>query len=303
MAQNFTTNVSQWQEVINEVVAGSKNLAESGGIDKAIKNFSDTQDALFMLTQLMEFKTTRNNSSASTYLSTGLLEAGEFYVIEFINNSNSDFHSSVLYISNGGNTTNYKVRDYLDIPVRDRYCVPIIPSVDTTYVNTNIQFVPEISVSVYKYPNKDYYNAVKLIEDSVDTKIKYSVGYRYFQGELPRVRNSNSACAEVECTAGDIFMVYGQSYNASRLWYFLDSSNNILEQGTGTDNKGFHVIVAPTNATKLLLNAAVAEPYAAYKASEKITSSSIVEIYKALSAINGEKSTIQTFMLFIKVIQ
>jgi hypothetical protein len=45
MAQNFTTDVTQWQGVDDEPTAGSENLIESGGVNKSIQNVKDEFDS------------------------------------------------------------------------------------------------------------------------------------------------------------------------------------------------------------------------------------------------------------------
>ena len=42
MAQNFTTDVTQWQGVDDEPTAGSKNLVESGGVEKQVSPLKET---------------------------------------------------------------------------------------------------------------------------------------------------------------------------------------------------------------------------------------------------------------------
>lgn len=63
----------------------------------------------------------------------------------------------------------------------------------------------------------------------------------------------NFDCAMIDCSPGDMFTIHGGGLSTNTLpWVFLDSSNNVLTKST--EIVVDEIIIAPANASKLILN-------------------------------------------------
>lgn len=68
------------------------------------------------------------------------------------------------------------------------------------------------------------------------------------------ITSSNYKYAIVECNADDEFIVNGVGGSSPRLWCFIDSENNVLENSSDSFRAESYNIKAPTNASKLIVN-------------------------------------------------
>lgn len=68
------------------------------------------------------------------------------------------------------------------------------------------------------------------------------------------VGNESFRYVFVDCSAGDVFTINGAGGGNPRLWAFADAENNILDQSIASATGENLVIVAPPNATRLILN-------------------------------------------------
>jgi hypothetical protein len=157
MAQNFTTDVTQWQGVDDEPTAGSDNLVKSGGVDKSILPIK------YIASQL----TATSTKNGYYNYSQTFVESND-YVTEVYDISNiSKLHvraervpsGRAYVIRNSQNTIvdlgTYNVAENKDISVLDGWTT--LEVTHAANINNNV---------VYKYDN-DYY-ATKLFEQSLN---------------------------------------------------------------------------------------------------------------------------------------
>lgn len=103
-------------------------------------------------------------------------------------------------------------------------------------------------------PIKDYYiNTAVSVGDTVSlTPVSSSSGFYY---------------AIVDCVEGDTFVVKGTGGSSARLWCFIDSSNKALDVSPASASLDYGVLIAPSGASKLVLNA-TSDGIKAYKGKE-----------------------------------
>lgn len=69
--------------------------------------------------------------------------------------------------------------------------------------------------------------------------------------------SANYICDVIDCSEGDIFTIHGTGADTARPWAIIDSSNNVIAKAYLTFSD-YELVIAPANASKLILNNRVA---------------------------------------------
>lgn len=94
-------------------------------------------------------------------------------------------------------------------------------------------------------------------------------GTIYTSGQTVDITSINPAPsfanAVVECAAGDVFTVTGTGGTSPRLWAFIDSNNNVIENSVANVTVKDTLLTAPDNTSILILNVDTRREHYAFK--------------------------------------
>lgn len=312
MAQNFTTNVTQWQGVDDEPTAGSENFVKSGG---TYKEFLDTQDWFTIKARGLR-KSGVVITTANTMKITPLLPVNKNYPIsikECYSGGNSYDYAPIVFYNAAeepilpapafDEERVYATIPLTDIPQEAVYfrCGALIGSdaeVSFGILQTTYNNLFETRSLLDKYTPK-----VDFIEDCFAQNIleKYSIQEGYYKGNRTTLEfvETYKYRSVLVTNITDVFEIEARfAFDATAIIQYIifyDANNNTLSTYSDSANQVFTCGV-PQNTAKIAFNFGESGSYSPTTTYAKLIKKSDISIILDLSTqIDSlQRSTIGT---------